>query len=206
MYHLIRWLIRTWRSRRAAVQAQTQSQEQAPDAPRTTSGSGGKATTVRTLGTLFAPTSGSASVAEIPLSPENGAEIRRRISSMPESPGRYLRLSLHRAVRPAGRGGGAGAMARAARPAALHPAAGRLVDLGRDRDLHPVRRGPGRAAARRAGELPLGPGDGADRVQRDPRVAGARHRRAVLLLLLIGLGWQITSAAFQRERLISGTR
>ncbi len=29
---------------------------------------------------------------------------------------------------------------------------------------------------------------------------------AVLLLLLNGLGWRITSAAFQRERLISGTR
>jgi ABC-type transport system involved in multi-copper enzyme maturation permease subunit len=29
---------------------------------------------------------------------------------------------------------------------------------------------------------------------------------AVLLLLLNGLGWRVTSAAFQRERLISGTR
>jgi ABC-2 type transport system ATP-binding protein len=54
----------------------------------------GKTTTVRTLGTLLAPTSGSATVAGIPLSPENGAEIRRRIAIMPESPGLYLRLSV----------------------------------------------------------------------------------------------------------------
>jgi ABC-2 type transport system ATP-binding protein len=53
----------------------------------------GKTTTVRTLGTLIAPTSGSATVAGIPLTPENGVEIRRRISIMPESPGLYLRLS-----------------------------------------------------------------------------------------------------------------
>jgi ABC-2 type transport system ATP-binding protein len=180
MYHLIRWLIRNWRSRRAATQAQAQAQiqNQAPGAAPTTgesaageaatdkaaadepsaptrparppagrvtgpptlatapggkiSGSpalsvdgltkrfgdrvafsdvsfevgygevfgflgpngAGKTTTVRTLGTLFAPTSGSASVAGISLSPENGAEIRRRISIMPESPGLYLRLSV----------------------------------------------------------------------------------------------------------------
>src|SRR5713226_5681288 len=43
----------------------------------------GKTTTVRTLGTLIAPSSGSASVAGIPLAPENGVEIRRRISIMP---------------------------------------------------------------------------------------------------------------------------
>ena len=54
----------------------------------------GKTTTVRTLGTLLAPTSGSATVAGIPLTPENGMEIRRRISIMPESPGLYLRLSV----------------------------------------------------------------------------------------------------------------
>jgi ABC-2 type transport system ATP-binding protein len=54
----------------------------------------GKTTTVRTLGTLIAPTSGSAVVAGIPLSPENGVEIRRRISIMPESPGLYLRLTV----------------------------------------------------------------------------------------------------------------
>ena len=49
---------------------------------------------VRTLGALIAPTSGSATVAGIPLSPENGVEIRRRISIMPESPGLYLRLTV----------------------------------------------------------------------------------------------------------------
>ena len=54
----------------------------------------GKTTMVRTLGTLIAPTSGSATVAGIPLSPENGVEIRHRISIMPESPGLYLRLTV----------------------------------------------------------------------------------------------------------------
>jgi ABC-2 type transport system ATP-binding protein len=54
----------------------------------------GKTTTVRTLGTLIAPTAGSATVAGIPLRPENGVQIRRRIAIMPESPGLYLRLSV----------------------------------------------------------------------------------------------------------------
>ncbi len=54
----------------------------------------GKTTTVRTLGTLIAPTSGSATVAGVPLSAENGPEIRARISIMPESPGLYLRLTV----------------------------------------------------------------------------------------------------------------
>jgi ABC-2 type transport system ATP-binding protein len=54
----------------------------------------GKTTTVRTLSTLLAPTSGSATVAGIPLKPENGVEIRRRISVMPELPGLYLRLTV----------------------------------------------------------------------------------------------------------------
>jgi ABC-2 type transport system ATP-binding protein len=54
----------------------------------------GKTTTVRTLGTLVAPTTGSATVAGLPLAPQNGVEIRRRIAIMPESPGLYLRLSV----------------------------------------------------------------------------------------------------------------
>jgi ABC-2 type transport system ATP-binding protein len=54
----------------------------------------GKTTTVRTLGTLIAPTSGSAEITGIPLTSQNGVEIRRRISVMPESPGLYLRLSV----------------------------------------------------------------------------------------------------------------
>jgi ABC-2 type transport system ATP-binding protein len=54
----------------------------------------GKTTTVRTLGTLIAPSAGSATIAGIPLAPENGVEIRRRIAIMPESPGLYLRLSV----------------------------------------------------------------------------------------------------------------
>ncbi len=54
----------------------------------------GKTTTVRTLGTLIAPTSGSATIAGVPLTAENGVQIRRRIAIMPESPGLYLRLSV----------------------------------------------------------------------------------------------------------------
>jgi len=54
----------------------------------------GKTTAVRTLGTLLAPTSASATVAGIPLTPENGVEIRQRISIMPESPGLYQRLTV----------------------------------------------------------------------------------------------------------------
>jgi ABC-2 type transport system ATP-binding protein len=54
----------------------------------------GKTTTVRTLGTLLAPTAGTATVMGIRLTPENGVEIRSRISIMPESPGLYLRLSV----------------------------------------------------------------------------------------------------------------
>jgi ABC-2 type transport system ATP-binding protein len=54
----------------------------------------GKTTAVRTLGTLIAPTSGSAVVAGLPLTPGNGAEIRRRIAIVPESPGLYQRLSV----------------------------------------------------------------------------------------------------------------
>ena len=54
----------------------------------------GKTTMVRTLGTLIAPTSGTAVVAGIPLTPDNGTEIRQRISIMPENPGLYLRLTV----------------------------------------------------------------------------------------------------------------
>jgi ABC-2 type transport system ATP-binding protein len=55
----------------------------------------GKTTTVRTLGTLLAPSAGSAVVAGLPLTSNNGVEIRRRISIMPESPGLYLRLTVN---------------------------------------------------------------------------------------------------------------
>ena len=54
----------------------------------------GKTTTVRTLGALFAPSSGSATVAGLPLVPENRVEIRRRIAIMPETPGLYPRLTV----------------------------------------------------------------------------------------------------------------
>jgi ABC-2 type transport system ATP-binding protein len=54
----------------------------------------GKTTTVRMLGTLIAPTSGSASVAGIPLGPAGDGEIRRRISITTEAPGLYTRLTV----------------------------------------------------------------------------------------------------------------
>ena len=54
----------------------------------------GKTTTVRTLATLISPNSGSAIVAGLPLRPENGVEIRRRIAVMPETPGLYMQLSV----------------------------------------------------------------------------------------------------------------
>ncbi len=54
----------------------------------------GKTTTVRTLGTLISPSAGTATVAGIPLTADNGVEIRRRIAIMPESPGLYERLSV----------------------------------------------------------------------------------------------------------------
>jgi ABC-2 type transport system ATP-binding protein len=54
----------------------------------------GKTTIVRTLGTLLTATSGTASVAGLPLTPDNAQEIRQRIAIMPESPGLYLRLSV----------------------------------------------------------------------------------------------------------------
>jgi len=54
----------------------------------------GKTTTVRILGTLISPTGGSAVVAGLPLEPANAAEIRQRISIMPEAPGLYRRLTV----------------------------------------------------------------------------------------------------------------
>ena len=54
----------------------------------------GKTTTVRILGTLIAPTAGSAVVAGLPLGPATAAEIRQRISVMPEAPGLYRRLTV----------------------------------------------------------------------------------------------------------------
>ena len=54
----------------------------------------GKTTTVRILATLISPTAGSATVAGIPVGPGGAAQIRQRISVMPESPGLYQRLTL----------------------------------------------------------------------------------------------------------------
>jgi ABC-2 type transport system ATP-binding protein len=49
---------------------------------------------VRTLGTLLSPSAGAAFIGGIPLGPDTGVQIRRRIAVMPESPGLYLRLSV----------------------------------------------------------------------------------------------------------------
>jgi ABC-2 type transport system ATP-binding protein len=54
----------------------------------------GKTTTVRMLATLIEPTAGTALIGGLPLSPENGVEIRQRIAVMTESPGLYLRLTV----------------------------------------------------------------------------------------------------------------
>jgi ABC-2 type transport system ATP-binding protein len=54
----------------------------------------GKTTTVRILGTLIAPTTGSASVAGIPLGSANAEEIRQHISITTEAPGLYNRLTV----------------------------------------------------------------------------------------------------------------
>jgi ABC-2 type transport system ATP-binding protein len=54
----------------------------------------GKTTTVRILGTLIAPTAGSAVIAGLPLEPARAAEIRQHISIMPEAPGLYRRLTV----------------------------------------------------------------------------------------------------------------
>jgi ABC-2 type transport system ATP-binding protein len=54
----------------------------------------GKSTTVRMLGGLLAPTSGSAAVAGIPVTGDGGERVRQRISVMPEAPGLYLKLSV----------------------------------------------------------------------------------------------------------------
>lgn len=54
----------------------------------------GKTTTVRTLSTLLTPSAGSAHVAGLDLTAENGVAIRRRIAVMPEVPGLYDRLTV----------------------------------------------------------------------------------------------------------------
>jgi ABC-2 type transport system ATP-binding protein len=54
----------------------------------------GKTSTVRTLSTLVAPTSGTAEVAGIALDGKHDVEIRQRIAVMTEVPGLYLRLSV----------------------------------------------------------------------------------------------------------------
>jgi ABC-2 type transport system ATP-binding protein len=54
----------------------------------------GKTSTVRTLSTLVAPTSGTAQVAGISLDGKHDIDIRQRIAVMTEVPGLYLRLSV----------------------------------------------------------------------------------------------------------------
>ena len=55
----------------------------------------GKTTTVRALSTIVRPTSGSAEVAGIPVSEENGPQLRSRIAVMTEAAGLYLRLTVY---------------------------------------------------------------------------------------------------------------
>jgi ABC-2 type transport system ATP-binding protein len=55
----------------------------------------GKSTTVRMLATLIRPSRGTAEVAGVPVLPENGPEVRRRIGVLTENPGLYLKLSVH---------------------------------------------------------------------------------------------------------------
>ncbi len=55
----------------------------------------GKTTTVRVLSTLLPPTSGGAEVVGLPLEGGNERDIRRRVSVLTESPGLYLKLSVH---------------------------------------------------------------------------------------------------------------
>jgi ABC-2 type transport system ATP-binding protein len=63
----------------------------------------GKTTTVRTLGTLITPTSGSATVAGIPLSADNGPAIRARMENLQCFAGLYelndVRERIERALR-----------------------------------------------------------------------------------------------------------
>lgn len=54
----------------------------------------GKTTMVRMLGTLLAPTSGTARVAGVEIGSGSSALVRSRISIMPESPGLYQRLTV----------------------------------------------------------------------------------------------------------------
>ena len=54
----------------------------------------GKTTTVRMLTTVLRPTAGDAEVAGMPVRPDTGPELRRRIGVMSENPGLYLKLSV----------------------------------------------------------------------------------------------------------------
>jgi len=54
----------------------------------------GKSTTVRVLGGLLRPTSGTAAVAGVPVVADGGDQVRQRIAVMPETPGLYLKLSV----------------------------------------------------------------------------------------------------------------
>jgi ABC-type Na+ transport system ATPase subunit NatA len=139
---------------------------------------------VRTLGTLLCPTSGSAMVAGLPLTSENEAEIRRRISVMPESPGLYLRLSVAENL---------------ACFADLYE-----VPDPRDRvrrALRTARRRRVRAIFRK--ELREHRHNGFDVIH---ATLGLALGLAAALLLGDGLGWRIMAATFDRERLITGTR
>ena len=89
-----------------------------------------------------------------------------------------------------------------ARPAVLHAADRRLVDLDRHRDLRPIERHPRRTAARILASLPTAVVTTLVAFNVIHATLGLAVGLAAALLLGNGLGWRISSAMFDRERLL----
>ena len=70
----------------------------------------------------------------------------------------------------------------------------------------PVQRPPDRRAAQRARKPPLDPRDHSHRPRQIHVTLGLALGLGAALLLLDTLGWRIVSPAFDRERLLAGTR
>jgi hypothetical protein len=169
MYHLIRWLIRKWRSR-AAAQGQTQAEIETQSAAPGGEVSGSVALSVNGLTKHFGDR-----VAFSDVSFEVGyGEVFGFLGTT--APGRR---------RPCAR------WARCSRPPRARPRFGEV------------------RVAQQLGALASFPSvlvTALIAYSVIPASLGLAIGGAVLLLLLNGLGWRVTSAAFQRERLISGTR
>ena len=190
----------------------------------------GKTTTVRTLGTLFAPTSGSATVAGVALTPDSGAEIQGTLEPVlttPVSREEFLLGKALAALVPS-LAISYGVYVALVACVELFAQPGVTSELVRWPELlaqllfTPLLAGwsiwVGIAISTRFGEVRVAQQLGALASFPSVLVAaliaygvipaslGLAVGCAVLLLLLNGLGWRITSAAFQRERLISGTR